>query len=91
MYFDTTELPFIFPLELLTTSEGTRLPGVSGLPVQAKWRFANALLAEQDGNPGRAEAALALAVQAEYAYSPRRSCVPLTSLQVAQVILPIRE
>jgi hypothetical protein len=37
--------------------------------VQVKWHFANALLEEQEGNQARAEAELALAVEAEADYS----------------------
>jgi hypothetical protein len=48
-----------------TLVELVRLPGVSDLPVQVKWHFAHALIAEMEGNTARAESELNLAVEAE--------------------------
>jgi hypothetical protein len=45
--------------------EIARLPGVSGLPLQVKWHFAHALIAEMEGNTARAESELNLAVEAK--------------------------
>jgi hypothetical protein len=52
-----------------TLSEVIKLPGVSDLPVQVKWHFAHALIAEMEGNIARAESELTLAVEAEDAFS----------------------
>jgi hypothetical protein len=43
----------------------TKLPGISDLPLQAKFHFAKALIAEQEGNWLQAEFELNLAVAAE--------------------------
>jgi hypothetical protein len=45
--------------------EIARLSGVSDLPAQVKWHFVQALIAELEGNPARAESELNLAVEAE--------------------------
>jgi hypothetical protein len=52
-----------------TLVELVRLPGVSDLPVQVKWHFVQALIAELEGNTARAESELHRAVEAEHALS----------------------
>jgi hypothetical protein len=48
-----------------TLSEALKLPGVSDLPAQVRWFFANALKAEMEGNTKQAEELLRLAVDWE--------------------------
>jgi hypothetical protein len=50
-------------------SEIIKLPGVSDLPAQVRWFFAQALKAEMEGNVTLAEVELHLAVEAEDALS----------------------
>jgi hypothetical protein len=45
--------------------EVAKLPGVKDLPVQVRWRFAKALIAEREGNTTLAEVELHRAVEAE--------------------------
>jgi hypothetical protein len=49
----------------------TSLPGIADLPLQAKYHFAKALLAEQEGEYLLAELELYRAVAAEEAFSKR--------------------
>jgi hypothetical protein len=49
--------------------ELAQLPGVKDLPVQVRWRFAKAIIAEREGNTTQAEVELHLAVEAEAAIS----------------------
>jgi hypothetical protein len=50
-----------------TLSEVIKLPGVSDLPAQVRWFFAQALKAEMEGNAKQAEELMHLAVEWEEA------------------------
>jgi hypothetical protein len=50
-----------------TLSEVIKLPGVTDLPAQVRWLFAQALKAEMEGDSAQAEELLELAVEWEAA------------------------